>query len=368
MTQKFNDLTTNLIHVVGISGTECSAIALFLHQQGIPFIAHDFAEKKLFKHSFNANHFGYSPAKKEKMLEQIKQFKTINCQDNYLKDIEKAELIFVSQNWGDYSPNKKLKQIFQQNPDKFATITQLYFQIFPGKIIAITGTNGKSTTAKLIAEIMQLSSQVSDNINYENIKNIDTRESLVDKRVDTSRQRVDKKKLSSGQAVDKNRSEIRGQELEKMALKSCNNNEYLVIRVDKEVDTSRQTSRQRVDKKKLSSGQAVDKRVDISRQKNLKFDEILAKIRHNKLLSRQMSSRQLSRQNELSSGQRVDTSRQKKSNVYFTGNDRRNIQILDCLDKWTKNDWLVIEVSNRQLKFPLCRAPEIGVRPPALRP
>ena len=199
------------IHVVGVSGTEGAAVALFLQKLKLNFIAHDFAASNKFERSFKANHFGYPTNKRERMLKSVLRLKDLRLQEKYLVGIEKADLIFVSQNWEAYLPNRKLNKIFQKSPDKFSTITQLYFQLFPGKIIAINGTNGKSTTAKLVSEIM------------------------------------------------------------------------------------------------LSSRQGV------------------------------------------------------KSKSYFTGNDRRNIQILDCLDKWTSSDWLTIEVSNRQLKFPLGRSPEIGV-------
>ncbi|MFH0776887.1 MAG: Mur ligase family protein [Patescibacteria group bacterium] len=220
------------IHVVGVSGTEGAAVALFLTKLGLKYTAHDFSEEAKFQKNFLASHLGYSPAEREKTLKVIFKNSSLNFKENYLKEIESADLVFVSQNWEAYSPNQKLRKIFAKNPRKFMTITQLYFGIFPGKILAVTGTNGKSTTTKLIAEIMFASRQP----------------------VDTSRQ---------------------------LAAKSA---------------------------------------------------EALVKAE-----------------------QRVD------SRVYFTGNDRRNIQILDQFDKWKKSDWLVIEVSNRQLKFPLGRAPEIGV-------
>ncbi|MBU1090164.1 hypothetical protein KKF38_05245 [Patescibacteria group bacterium] len=231
------------VHVVGVSGAEGAAVALFLKKLKVNFTAHDFSEKSKFERHFKTNHFGYPAAKREKMLKGLlRPTGQIHFKNSYLESIESADLVFVSQNWEAYLPNQKLKKIFAKNPAKFATITQLYFQLFPGKIIAISGTNGKSTTAKLIAEIMKLSRQ---------------------------------KKMSSGQQVaDKN------------ICQACSSESVA-------------TDEGRVDK----------------------------------------SSRQ----------------------TWFTGNDRRNIQILDCLDKWTKNDWLTIEVSNRQLKFPFGRAPDIGV-------
>ena len=196
------------IHVVGISGSEGAAIALFLEKQGIHFTAHDFSEESRFKRNFFTNNFGIERKKRAEMFKELEKFESqIKFKNDYLKGISQADLIFISQNWEAYGVNNKLKPIFKKSPGHFATITQLYFELFPGKIIAVTGSNGKSTTAKLIDDIMQ-----------------------------------------------------------------------------------------------------------VSRQKS-----------------------------------------------WFTGNDRRNVQILDCLDKWTPDDYLVIEVSNRQLKFPLGQAPEIGV-------
>ena len=214
------------IHVIGISGIEGAAIALFLQKLKVNFVAHDFSSEARFKRNFKLNHFNYQASKREKMLEKLLADKSQVCfAETYLKDIAKADLIFVSQNWEAYSPNRKLQRIFAKNPTRFATITQLYFSLFPGKIIAVTGTNGKSTTTKLIADIM-LSSRHVGNADLHSKKS--------------------------------------------------------------------------------------------SRQKSL-------------------------------------------SNVYFTGNDRRNRQVLDSFDKWSRQDWLVIEVSNRQLKFPFRRAPDIGV-------
>lgn len=200
--------TARNIHVVGISGTEGAAVALFLRQLKKKFTTHDFSVAAKFERHFSANHFALSKAKREQMLRQLLALPGgINYQDSYLKSIEKADLIFVSQNWEAYSPNLPLQKIFKQNPERFVTLTQLYFQLFPGKIMAITGTNGKSTTSKLIAEIMS----------------------------------------------------------------------------------------------------------------------------------------------------------QSRLRSYFTGNDRRNVQILDKHKKWHRDDWLIIEVSNRQLKFPLPRAPDVAV-------
>ena len=46
--------------------------------------------------------------------------------------------------------------------------------------------------------------------------------------------------------------------------------------------------------------------------------------------------------------------------LYFTGNDRENIQCLLDIENHTPNDLFLLEISNRQLHFPLTRAPHIA--------
>jgi UDP-N-acetylmuramoylalanine--D-glutamate ligase len=77
----------------------------------------------------------------------------IYFKDTYLKDIEKADLIFVSQGWFRYEANKKLKEL--EGKITFSSVTELYFQLCPCPIIGITGTVGKSTTTRLIYEMLK---------------------------------------------------------------------------------------------------------------------------------------------------------------------------------------------------------------------
>ena len=52
---------------------------------------------------------------------------------------------------------------------------------------------------------------------------------------------------------------------------------------------------------------------------------------------------------------------EKSSKVYFSGNDRENIQVLDKILEIENEDLLILEVSNRQLKIDLKKSPHIGV-------
>ncbi|PIT97261.1 UDP-N-acetylmuramoyl-L-alanine--D-glutamate ligase [Candidatus Berkelbacteria bacterium CG10_big_fil_rev_8_21_14_0_10_41_12] len=59
------------------------------------------------------------------------------------------------------SPGIKYERISQINRSKISNLTDLFLNIFPGKIIGITGTKGKSTTAKLIDCILKINNKKS---------------------------------------------------------------------------------------------------------------------------------------------------------------------------------------------------------------
>lgn len=143
------------IHIIGVAGTEGSAILEFLatHFPKITLHAHDFHPEKSFLNAFVQSHSGI--AKKE-ALQKAKDLllldqATFHFQEDYLSDIENADTIFVPQSWYLYPENSRLSQ-FQE---RFSSITRLYFDLFPGKIIGITGSNGKTTTTTLIGEVMK---------------------------------------------------------------------------------------------------------------------------------------------------------------------------------------------------------------------
>ena len=143
------------IHIVGAAGIEGAAIAIFLFSRGIKnVILHDFSHEAEFEASFKNARDYLSPKKAQELYERL-----INCgykiyyQKDYLKDIEKADLIFISQGWFRYESNQKLKSL--KGKISFSSVTELYFQLAPCPIIGVTGTVGKSTTARLIYEMLK---------------------------------------------------------------------------------------------------------------------------------------------------------------------------------------------------------------------
>lgn len=146
-------LKSKKIHVVGVSGAEGSEIAIFLAKYRIKkVILHDFCEKKDFQKSFFSFHDALSQKEKTKEFNRLRRLPyKFYFHDEYLKNIEKADIIFVPQSWFRYLFNNKLKK-FEK---KLSNITKLYFNLCSGQIIAVTGTSGKSTTARLIYEIFK---------------------------------------------------------------------------------------------------------------------------------------------------------------------------------------------------------------------
>ena len=151
------NLKNKNIHIVGISGAEGSAIAEFLVGNNISSITgYDFSLRKDFKDAFYKTHLSLKSDEREKALQHLLNLPIkINFKDHYLEGIEEADLVFVSQVWFKYPQNMPILQDLRNSGTPFKTITNLYFEFAPCKIISITGTNGKTTTARLINNIFE---------------------------------------------------------------------------------------------------------------------------------------------------------------------------------------------------------------------
>lgn len=146
------------IHVVGIAGAEGSAVAEFLVSKGFDNItAHDFsADATEFEKNFNNTHLSLKSEERKAALERLRNLPIrINLQNDYLKDVEEADVVFVSQVWFKYPSNAPLKPLYERGVE-FKTITNLYFEFAPCPVISVTGTNGKTTTSNLLKSIFDL--------------------------------------------------------------------------------------------------------------------------------------------------------------------------------------------------------------------
>ncbi|MCK4525072.1 MAG: hypothetical protein KAU07_01405, partial [Candidatus Andersenbacteria bacterium] len=152
------NLKNKNIHIVGIGGAEGSAIAEFLVANGISSITgHDFSSKADFKKAFYNTHLSLKLKEREKALNHLLNLPIrINFKDHYLEGVEDADVVFVSQVWFKYPQNMPILEKLKDSGVPFKTITNLYFELASCKIISVTGTNGKTTTARLINSIFEI--------------------------------------------------------------------------------------------------------------------------------------------------------------------------------------------------------------------
>lgn len=157
-----NQLRGKSIHIVGVTGAEGSSILRFLLKHQIKDITvHDFSPRENLEKSFKLWHRGLSVMERNKRYKQFKSdlgLVKLNLGIDYLKNIEEADLIFAPQSWRLYKKeNEKLQKLASHTP--FYSLTRLYLDFAPAKIIAVTGTVGKGSTANIIFRLLKLSGQ-----------------------------------------------------------------------------------------------------------------------------------------------------------------------------------------------------------------
>ncbi len=145
------------IHIVGIGSAEGSAIGEFLVNNKISSITgHDFSAEADFRKAFFRTHLSLKLKEREEALKHLLNLPIkINFRDHYLEGVENADMVFVSQVWFKYPQNLPVLKDLYDKGVPFKTITNLYFELAPCKIISVTGTNGKTTTARLINSIFE---------------------------------------------------------------------------------------------------------------------------------------------------------------------------------------------------------------------
>jgi len=112
--------------------------------------------RKDFKGTFYKTHLSLKLEEREKALNHLLNLPIkINFKDHYLEGIEEADIIFISQIWFKYPQNMPILQDLKNSGTLFKTITNLYFELAPCPIISVTGTNGKTTTTRLINNIFR---------------------------------------------------------------------------------------------------------------------------------------------------------------------------------------------------------------------
>lgn len=144
------------VHIVGLSGAEGTAVLRLLrHLDFTNITVHDRSAGELFDKGFKSSHVGINLKDRLKLLgwimDQPVKWRT---GDDYLSGIDDADLVFLSQGWYLYPENVPVVERIKKAGVRTSSMTELYFDLTPGPIIGVTGSNGKSTTAKLVDEIL----------------------------------------------------------------------------------------------------------------------------------------------------------------------------------------------------------------------
>lgn len=108
---------------------------------------------------------------RNKDIRKNKRYKYI-LGENYLEKLSNFDYIFRSPGFYRYLP-EIIKA--EEKGSVITSETKLFFEKFKGKIIAVTGTNGKGTTSTLIYEILKKAGKdvnISGNIGINNLLNI----------------------------------------------------------------------------------------------------------------------------------------------------------------------------------------------------
>ena len=143
------------VDIVGITGTEGCALAHLLSRrlgEAVTLVGHDFSSE--LEASFNKAHVAVEKADREPLFASLMSLPQLEIRagERYLEGIEGSELIFAGQNWRAYPANTpKLFEAHESVP--FAQMMDLYLELAPCPTVALTGTNGKTTTSNWLREM-----------------------------------------------------------------------------------------------------------------------------------------------------------------------------------------------------------------------
>jgi len=143
------------IHVLGPSGTEGSAVIDFLTRHGITtIVAHDLEPPDQLEATVERTHRWLDASGRAALLARLRAAPIVWRQGpRYLEGLDDANVIFVPQSWLRHPQNAAVREAAARGV-RLSSMTQLFFELSPGPILAVTGTNGKFTVATLIASML----------------------------------------------------------------------------------------------------------------------------------------------------------------------------------------------------------------------
>jgi UDP-N-acetylmuramoylalanine--D-glutamate ligase len=150
-----NRLRGRRIHVLGPAGTEGSTVIDFLIRHGITSItAHDLEPAERFAATVARTHQWLDERGRTELLARLRAAPiTWRWGPQYLEGLDAAEVIFVPQSWFRHPQNQAVHAARRRGVP-LASMTHLFFELWPGPVLGVTGTNGKFTVVTLIGAML----------------------------------------------------------------------------------------------------------------------------------------------------------------------------------------------------------------------
>lgn len=143
------------VHIAGVAGTEGFAILEYLLSRGFTHLtAHNLVGGADLDRAFNTAHVALDKSARKAALHRLHTADIVlKTGIDYLDGIDTADLMFATQNWFAHAANAPL-QSAREHGIPMAFITQLYLALSPAPVVAVTGTNGKTTVSTWIHHIL----------------------------------------------------------------------------------------------------------------------------------------------------------------------------------------------------------------------
>jgi UDP-N-acetylmuramoylalanine--D-glutamate ligase len=143
------------VHVLGISGTEGSAVAEFLMAQGMEPTCHDLQTPDSFPEVYHRTHAWMEASQREERVRWWLE-QPVRWRERYLEGLQDAQVVFLPQAWFRRPENAPVRDLLAQGV-RAHSLTQLVLELAPCPVVGVTGTNGKFTVVTLVQRMLAAS-------------------------------------------------------------------------------------------------------------------------------------------------------------------------------------------------------------------
>ncbi len=145
---RIDQLPASGVHAVGVAGLETATMVRYLVEHGNrDIVLHDVADD--VDRAFDAAHRFQPFEQVERSRQAMRTCLDLRAGPRYLEGIEEATAIVVPVSWFLHAHRDRLAPLH----DRFVLYTDACFDLFAGRIIAVTGTYGKTTTSRFAATL-----------------------------------------------------------------------------------------------------------------------------------------------------------------------------------------------------------------------